>query len=97
MIEVSDEVARNWESSTKTKQRKAINALSNIIDEKEYANPMDIVLGSALPPYKEMLTHYNKVRESLPEYLNVVREGAKEAAKNGMNEEILKQILTEDD
>ncbi|UGU17509.1 hypothetical protein LS482_06445 [Sinomicrobium kalidii] len=98
VLEVDDTVARKWKASSKKWRKQVAALIGRVITRGEDSADADkMPKGYALPTDKELQKHFNKVQEDTPSYTQFLDELGDIAAKNGLDQELLDQLLAEDD
>ena len=87
VIEVDDVVAKNWKMSSQEVRDRVTKIVT-----RELKYP----IGYGRPDEKEAWERYKKNLATLPKYLESIKESQNEAAKNGLTQDILDQLLAED-
>ncbi len=95
VIEVTEESAKWWRSSSKVHKKK----ISTIIDKLLALEKKQRQLTGSFPALtrEEIETHRAAVLSQLPEYKRFLDEVADQVAARGLTDEILLQLLEEDD
>lgn len=88
IIEVEDVVAKNWKISCQEVRDKVARIVT-----RELTYP----IGYARPDERELEEHRKMVCARLPQSMENMKKTQDEAARNGLTEEILEKLLSEDD
>ena len=97
VLEVDGNIASKWKRASTEKRNKILAFFNNALDLVDEPTANDDTKGYALPSKRTLRRHEEKVQSRLPEYMKFLDEIGEIAAKNGLTQEALDELLAEDD
>lgn len=98
VLEVDGNIAAKWKQASAEKRSKVLAFLNNALDliDEPTANG-GVNKGYALPSERKVRRHDERVQNKTPEYLKFLDEMGEIAAKNGLTQQALDELLAEDE